>query len=89
MFLDQLIGRMAEQLVLQRLDHRLSPTRRGDEEALEKIISPLGRKVLVEVGEFPQGKTLFDFNVRRFRPAFLDSRLVVRRPSPRAVPRPN
>jgi hypothetical protein len=54
MLFQRLFGRMTEQLVLKYLDHRLSPARCGDEEALEKLISSFGRELLIEMVEFTQ-----------------------------------
>jgi hypothetical protein len=49
---------MAEQLVLQHLDHRLSPARCGDEEALQEVVTLLGQKLRVEVLEFLETRPL-------------------------------
>jgi len=39
---------VAKQQLLQHPDHRLSPARRGDEKALQKLVALLRREVLIE-----------------------------------------
>ncbi len=48
----QLRGRVAEQQLVQHLDHSLSPARRRDEEALKKFLMLLRRELLIWVLHF-------------------------------------
>ena len=81
MLLDQLLSRVAQQLVFQHLDHRLSPARRGDEKTLEEFIAFLRWQKVVELWRSSNRSVPFGFmpvDQLRQLPAFLRSRLAAR-----------
>ena len=50
----QFLGRVAEQCLLQYPDHRLSPARRGDQEALKQFLALIRGELLTKMVEFLQ-----------------------------------